>query len=445
MGMKRAPLTLAGRSWRVRAVTCCDGVGAIVPAAPLSRGRMRRTGIRSHLRSNGRGWCHGVAAAWLALLIAGGTARADEPTPLRIGFLGSYSGGAAAFGQETDTAIKIWMQQHGDTVAGRKIVLLRRDTQGQANIVRQEAAELVSRDKVELIAGIALTPEALAAATVSTPAHMPVLIVNAATKSILDHAPYLARFGFTTGQEVAPFGTWAVKHGYKSVYAIYTDYGPGLEAGRVFKKTFTAAGGKIVGEVKPPFTTPDYSPYLQRAKDAHPQAIFIFAPAAGHPVAFLKAYSDAGLNAQNMPVLATGDLTDENEFDQLGDAALGMITVFDYSEAHNSPFNHEFVKAFYAAAPPGMRPEFTAVAAYDVMHAIYNVVAAQGGKLDPDKTMALLKGMHFESPRGPIAIDQNRDIVQNIYIRKVEKIGGELQNVEFDTIPKVNDLGEPVK
>jgi branched-chain amino acid transport system substrate-binding protein len=387
----------------------------------------------------------GVAATGLALLIAGGDAHADQATPLRIGFLGSYSGGAAAFGQETDTAIKIWMQQHGDTVAGRKIVLLRRDTQGQANIVRQEAAELVSRDKVELIAGIALTPEALAAATVSTPAHMPVLIVNAATKSILDHAPYLARFGFTTGQEVAPFGTWAVKHGYENVYAIYTDYGPGLEAGRVFKKTFTEAGGKIVGEVKPPFTTPDYSPYLQRAKDAHPQAIFIFAPAAGHPVAFLKAYSDAGLNAQNMPVLATGDLTDENEFDQLGDAAVGMITVFDYSEAHNSPFNQEFVKAFYAAAPAGMRPEFTAVAAYDVMHAIYNVVAAQGGKLDPDKTMALLKGMHFESPRGPIAIDQNRDIVQNIYIRKVEKIGGKLQNVEFDNIPKVNDVGEPVK
>lgn len=272
----------------------------------------------------------------VALSLGTGIAHADEPVPLKVGFLGSYSGGAAAFGQETDTAIKVWQRQHGEVVAGRKIVFLRRDTSGQANIARQEAAELVTRDKVELIAGIALTPEALAVATVSTPAHVPVLIVNAATTSILDHAPYMARFGFTTGQEVAPFGIWAFKHGYKKVYAIYTDYGPGLEAGRVFKKTFTAAGGEIVGEVKPPFTTPDYSPYVQRAKDAHPQAIFIFAPAAGHPVAFLKAYKDAGLTEDTVQVLATGDLTDENQFEQLGDASLGMITVFDYAEAHNS-------------------------------------------------------------------------------------------------------------
>lgn len=384
-----------------------------------------------------------AALSLAAALAAGGAARADD---LKIGFLGSYSGGAAAFGQETDTAIKVWMQQHGDSVAGRKVVILRRDTQGQANIARQEAAELVSRDKVELIAGIALTPEAFAVATVSTPAHVPVLIVNAATKAILDHAPYLARFGFTTGQEVAPFGIWAVKHGYKKVYAIYTDYGPGLEAGRVFKKTFTEAGGEIVGEVKPPFTTPDYSPYVQRAKDAHPQAIFIFAPAAGHPEAFLKAYTDSGLTEQTVQVLGTGDLTDENQFAQLGDAALGMITVFNYADDHDSKLNHEFVKAFTALAPtPGMRPEFTAVSAYDVMHAIYNVVEAQHGKLDPDKTMALLKGMKFESPRGPIMIDQGRDIVQNIYIRKVEKVNGKLENVEFDTIPMVNDLGEPVK
>ena len=391
---------------------------------------------------------NGVAGLFLAAMLAasGGAAWADEPVPLKIGFLGSYSGGAAAFGQETDTAIKVWMQQHGDVVAGRKIVILRRDTGGQANIARQEAAELVSRDKVELIAGIALTPEALAVATVSTPAHMPVLIVNAATTSILDKAPYMTRFGFTTGQEVAPFGAWAFKHGYKKVYAIYTDYGPGLEAGRVFKKTFTEAGGEIVGEVKPPFTTPDYSPYVQRAKDAHPQAIFIFAPAAGHPEAFLKAYKDSGLTESTVQVLATGDLTDENQFAQLGDAAIGMITVFNYSDAHNSALNKEFVKAFRAAAPtPGMRPEFTAVAAYDAMHAIYNVVEAQHGKLDPDKTIALIKGMHFESPRGPFAIDQNRDAVQNIYIRKVEKVGGQLQNTEIDTIPMVNDRGEQVK
>ncbi len=391
------------------------------------------------------GFTCGTLLALSLLASSAAASWADEPTPLKIGWFGFYSGAAAAGGQETDAAIKVYMQQHGDVVAGRKIEILKRDTQGQADIVRKEAAELVSRDKVELMAGITLTPEAFAAATVSTPAKVPVLIVNAATTSVLTNAPYMARFGFTTGQAVAPFGTWAAKHGYKSVYAIYTDYGPGLEAGRVFKQTYTAAGGTIVGEVKPPFTTPDYSAYVQRAKDANPQAIFIFAPAAGHPIAFLKAYKDAGLDEQHVQVLATGDLTDENSLDQLGDASLGMITVFDYSEAHDSALNRAFVKALYAVAPPGIRPEFGGVAAYDVMNAIYTLVAAQNGIIDPDKTMAIIKGMHFESPRGPIAIDQNRDIVQNIYIRKVEKIDGKLQNVEFDTIPMVNDLGDPVK
>ncbi len=387
----------------------------------------------------------GLPLAALLLASAAAASWADEPTPLKIGWFGFYSGANASGGQETDAAIKVWMQQHGDVVAGRKIVLLKRDTLGQADVVRRQAAELVSSDHVELMAGITLTPEAFAVATVSTPAHVPVLIVNAATTRVLDHAPYMVRFGFTTGQAVAPYGTWAAHHGYKTVYAIYTDYGPGLEAGRVFKKTFAEAGGEIVGEVKPPFTTPDYSPFVQRAKDAHPQAIFIFAPAAGHPVAFLKAYKDAGLTEDRVQVLATGDLTDENQLDQLGDAALGMITVFDYSEAHDSALNRAYVKAFYQVAPPGIRPDFGGCAAYDVMHAIYNVVEAQHGKLDPDKTMALLKGMKFESPRGPIVIDQNRDIVQNIYIRKVEKVGGKLQNVEFDTVPMVNDLGEQVK
>ncbi len=293
-----------------------------------------------------------------ALLLASAAAAswADEPTPLKIGWFGFYSGAYAQGGQEMDAAIKIWMQQHGDVVAGRKIVLLRRDTQGQANIVRQQAAELVSRDHAELLAGLSLTPEAFAIATVSTQARVPVLIVNAATTAVLTHAPYMARFGFTTGQEVAPYGAWAAKRGYKRLYAIYTDYGPGLEAGRVFKETYTKAGGTIVGEVRPPFVAPDYSPYVQRAKDAHPQGIFIFAPAGGHPVAFLKAYQDGGLNADNMPVLGTGDLTDESQFAQLGDAALGMITVFDYSEAHDSALNHAFVASFYKVAPPAFAP-----------------------------------------------------------------------------------------
>lgn len=385
-----------------------------------------------------------LTRAFATLLLLSAAAAAQEP--LKIGLVGSFSGGAAQWGVSVDAAFAAYQKQHGDTVAGRKIEFLRRDTTGpNPDIVRRLVQELISRDKVELLAGIEFTPNALAAAGLSTQAKVPLLIVNAATTEILTNAPYTARFGFTTAQIVTPFAEWAAKNGYKDVYAIYTDYGPGIEAGTAFKKAFTASGGTVVGEVKPPLVSPDYSAYIQRVKDAKPQAIFIFAPAADHPQIFLKAYRDAGLGDMGVKILATGDLTNESVLNNLGDPALGMITTFDYSEAHDSALNREFVKAFYAAAPAGTRPDFTAAAAYDTINAIYKLVEAQHGKIDPERTMAVLKGMRFESPRGPIAIDQNRDIVQNVYFRKVEKVEGKLDNVEFETVPMVDDHGSPTK
>jgi branched-chain amino acid transport system substrate-binding protein len=386
--------------------------------------------------------------AWTALMLLGGipAAAAADEEPLKIGLVGSFSGGAAQWGISVDAAFAAYQKLHGDKAGGRKIEFLRRDTTGpNPDIVRRLVQELISRDKVEMIAGIEFTPNALAAAGLSTRAKVPLLIVNAATTEILTNAPYTARFGFTTAQIVTPFATWAAHNGFKDVYAIYTDYGPGIEAGNAFKKAFTEAGGNVVGEVKPPLVSPDYSAYVQRVKDAKPQAIFIFAPAADHPQIFLKAYRDAGLGDAGVKILATGDLTNESVLPNLGDPALGMITTFDYSEVHDSALNREFVKAFYAAAREGTRPDFTAAAAYDVINAIYKIVDAQHGKLDAEKTMAMLKGMSFESPRGPIAIDQNRDIVQNVYFRKVEKVDGKLQNVEFQTVPMVDDHGQPTK
>jgi len=205
--------------------------------------------------------------------------------------------------------------------------------------------------------------------------------------------------------------------------------------------SFTDAGGNIVGEVRPPLLSPDYSAYVQRAKDSNPQAIFIFAPAGQHPQAFLRAYKDSGLREAGVKILATGDLTDELQLEALGDATLGMYTVYHYAEDHNSALNHQFLSDFYKYAPPHIRADWEAVCTYDVFKALYEVVKAQDGKLDPEKTIALLKGMHFESPRGPIMIDQNRDIVQNVYVREVRKIDGKLQNVEIDTIPMVDDHG----
>lgn len=391
---------------------------------------------------------HGITAAFAfaaAAMLCTAAAQADEP-PLKIGIIGSYTGGAADFGRDVDAAYAAYVKEHGDTVAGRKIEFIRRDTGGpNPDVVRRLVQELITSDKVDLITGMEFTPNALAAASLSTQAKMPVLIVNAATTDILKNAPYMVRFGFTTAQIVTPFAQWAAKNGYHDVYSIYTDYGPGIEAGNSFRTAFTAAGGKILGEVKPPLISPDYSAYVQRAKDAKPQAIFIFAPAADHPPIFLRAFRDAGLADAGVKILATGDLVNESQLGILGDPALGMITTFDYSDAHNSALNHAFVKAFHEASGKNLRPDFTGAAAYDVINAVYKVVEAQHGKLDPDRTIALLKGMSFESPRGPIAIDANRDIVQNVYFRKVEKVDGELRNIEFATVPNVNDHGIPVK
>jgi branched-chain amino acid transport system substrate-binding protein len=384
-------------------------------------------------------------AALVSMAALGGAALADEP-PLKVGLVGSFSGGAAEWGKEVDAAFAVYQKEHGDMAGGRKIEFLRRDTTGpNPDIVRRLVQELISEDKVELLAGIEFTPNALAAAGLSTQAKVPLLIVNAATTEILTNQPYTARFGFTTAQIVTPFAKWAAQNGYRDVYAIYTDYGPGIEAGNAFKKAFTAAGGNVVGEVKPPLVSPDYSAYIQRVKDAKPQAIFIFAPAADHPPIFLKAYRDAGLGEMGVKILATGDLTNEYVLDTLGDPALGMVTTFDYSEAHPSALNKEFVKAMYEQTGGQFRPEFGAVAAYDVINAIYKIADAEHGKIDPDRTMALIKGMSFESPRGPIAIGQNRDIIQNVYFRKVEKVDGKLQNVEFQTTPMVDDHGQPTQ
>ncbi len=372
-----------------------------------------------------------------ALLLAG---RATAQTaPFRIGFMGSYTGISASSGPEFDTAIQLVLRERGDTIAGRKVEILKRDSTGPApDVTRRLAQEFIVRDKVDIIAGIDFTPNALAAASISTQAKMPVFIVNAATTGILAKAPYMARFGFTTAQVATPLAGWCYRSGLRRMFILATDYGPGVEASTVFAKAFTALGGTIVGNIGVPLNSPDFSSYVQRVGDVKPEAVFVFTPAGEQPIILLKALRDSGLLAGGMKFIATGDLTEERVLDQLGDAALGAVTGFHYSEAHDSPKNRAFVKAFYELAPSGVRPNFVACCTYDVFNAVYNVAEAQGGNIDPDKTMALVKGMAFESPRGPVVINAaTRDISQNIYIRRVERVAGKLQNVEIETVPMV--------
>jgi branched-chain amino acid transport system substrate-binding protein len=365
-------------------------------------------------------------------------AMAEQP-PLRIGLVYCFSGSFALAGAEVDAAINLFMKQHGDHVAGRKVEIVRRDTTGPApDVARRLAGELVTREKVDILTGIDFTPNAVAIAAVSTEAKIPVFSMNGGSSVFLPKAPYGARFSFSVPQQAIPLASWAAGNGIKSVYSLVADYSPGLDGEKAFQTEFKRAGGQIVGSVRVPLNNPDFGSYLQRIKEAKPDAVFVFLPSGGGdlPILFLKAFNEAGLPAAGIKILGTGE-TDEVSIDALGDAALGMITASHYSAAHDSELNTAFVRDFEASTGGKQRVSFAAVAAYDTMAAIYKLAEAQGGQLDATKTIELVKGMRLDSPRGPIEIDQSRDIVQTIYIRRVERRNGRLENIEFSSIANV--------
>jgi branched-chain amino acid transport system substrate-binding protein len=303
------------------------------------------------------------------------------------------------------------------------------------------AEELVVEDHVDYLAGVALTPNAVAVSSVSAAAKVPFFIANAATSNIFAKDPYTARFGVTEAQLVVPLAEWALRSGIKTAYIIVLDYGPGLDGGMTFSRTFTAGGGQIVGEVHIPVGNMDYSAYMQRIKDVNPQAIYAFVNADGGGP-FLKAFHESGLAAKNVKVLTTEDMVLDDYLPSLGANALGVISAGNYSSTHDSRLNREFV-ADYEGHFHHAPPNFLSVAAYDCLNAIYLSVAALHGTAPPDKTMSVVRAMKFESPRGPLEIDpQTRDTIQNVYIRRTEMHNGVLQNTEFETIPMVKDPNE---
>ncbi len=381
-----------------------------------------------------------VLFAALAAVMALPAAAQDT---VKIGAILPMSGPFASYGRQIDNGMKLYMKQHGDVVAGKKIEVLVRDDTGPApEITKRQAQELIVKDKVNLLAGFGLTPNGLAVAPLITEAKMPAVIMNAATSIITAKSPYFVRVSMTLPQVTAPMATWALQNGIKKVYVLVSDYGPGYDAEGQFKKTFTAGGGEIVGDVRVPLKSPDFSAYLQRIKDTNPQAVFLFLPAGEQGVAFMKGFHERGLDKAGIKLIATGDISDDSVIDSEGDAALGLITSHHYSDAHKSPLNAAFLKG-YAEIDPQMRPNFMAVAGYDGMALIYAALKKTGGSTDGDKFMAAVKGMKWESPRGPVMIDPaTRDIVQNIYIRRVEKIKGHYYNVEFDTFKAVKDPGK---
>ena len=380
-----------------------------------------------------------VAAIALATLASTGT---DAQT-VKIGIINTMSGPAASLGINIDNGIKLYMKEHEkDLPPGIKLELIRRDDGGpNGELAKRLAQELISRDKVQMLTGFTFTPNAAAVAPLATEARMPMILMNAGTAVISTMSPYIVRFSFTIWQSCLPLGEWAAKNGIKRAYVTVTDYAGGIDAEQAFTTGFTKAGGEIVGSLRTPLQSPDYVPYLQRVKDARPDAVFVFVPAGKDATAYMKAFGDLGLKQAGIKLIGPGDITTDEELPNMGDVALGVMTMQHYSAAATRPANQAFIQAWRREYGPKATPSFMSVAAWDAMAAIFDVVREQKGKIDPDRTIELLKGWKTEnSPRGPIMIDpETRDIVQNEYLRRVERVNGELANVEIDTIPMVKD------
>jgi branched-chain amino acid transport system substrate-binding protein len=363
---------------------------------------------------------------------------------VKIGVIAEFSGPFADYGAQILGGMKTYLKQNGDTFGGKKVEIVVKDTTGAApDIAKRLAQEVITRDQIDILAGFGLTPNALAVAPVSAEAKKPMVIMNAATSVITTRSPYIVRLSHTLPQDTQPIAKWAANNGIKRVFTLVSDFGPGVDAETTFIKAFKAAGGEIVDSVRTPLANPDFAPFLQRIKDTRPEAIFVFLPPGSQTIGFIKGYEERGLKGAGIRIIATGDLTDDGVLQAMGEPTLGLITSFHYSAAHDSPENKAFIKAYVETNGTKLRPNFMACAGYDGMAAIAEALKKTGGSTDPDRFVGALKGMKLMSPRGPIMIDpETRDIVQTVYIRRVEKVDGLLYNVEFDKYPDVKDPGK---
>jgi branched-chain amino acid transport system substrate-binding protein len=376
-----------------------------------------------------------------AALMVASTAHAQQT--IKIGLILPYSGQFADTATQMDNAIKLYVKEHGDTVAGKKLEFIRKDVGGiNPPVAKRLAQELITRDNVDILAGFVLTPNAMAAADISSEAKKFMVVMNAATSIITTKSPYMARTSLTIPQLDQTLGTWAYKSGIRKVYTMVSDYGPGHDGETSFISGFKVAGGEIVGSVRMAVANPDFSAFVQRAKDLNPEAIFVWIPGGAQPGAFTKALAERGMDPKKIKILGQGELTmDDNGLKTMGDAALGIITGFHYGWEHDSPMNKAFVKAYNAEFK--RNPDIYSIGGWDGVHLIYETLKKTGGSTDGEALINAAKGMAWESPRGPISIDpETRDIIQTIYVREVKRVNGQLVNVEIDKIANVKD---PVK
>jgi branched-chain amino acid transport system substrate-binding protein len=381
-----------------------------------------------------------MIAIGIGALAAGAPARpAWADGVVKIGIVVPITGPQGIAGKQIAAAARLYMQLHGDTVAGKKIELIIKDDGGAPDNSKRLAQELVVNDKVAIL-GAGLTPGALAIAPLATEAKIATVVMISGTSFVTERSPYFVRTSFTLGQSSSVIAEWAAKNGSTKTMIVQSDWAPGAEATAVFTEAYTRFGGQVLDTIKVPLADPDFAPFLQRARDAGPDSLFVFVP--NHQAGtFAKQFVERGMDKAGIRLIGPGDITDDYDLPGMGDAVIGTVTAGNYSFYHPSAMNKAYVEAFQKAN--GFRPNFITLGGFDGMHLIYQALAKCDGATDADALVAAMKGMTWESPRGPVSIDpETRDIVQNIYVRKVERVQGELENVEFATFEAVKD---PIK
>ena len=366
---------------------------------------------------------------------------AGAQQPVKIGLIMTYTGQFADAAAQMDNGIKLYMEEHGDTVAGRKIELIRKDTAGASDAAKRLAQEMIVNDNIDILAGFVITPEALTVADLSVEAKKFMVVMNAATSIITTKSPYITRSSVTLPQNCEVLGTFAFQNGARRVFTMVSDYAPGRDAETSFQRAFKASGGQIVDSVRVPMANPDFSAFVQRAKDSGADGVFVFVPGGSQPAALAKVLIERGMTPKSIKIMGQGELADESALKAMGDSAVGIITAFHYDYTHDSAENRRFVAAYNAAFK--RNPDFFSVGGYDGMHLIYEALKKTGGGTDGSGLIDAVKGMKWESPRGPVSIDpETRDIINTVYIRRVEKIDGVVRNVE---IAKFENVKDPVK
>ena len=380
-------------------------------------------------------------ATALALVALSATYSIADDNVFKIGLILPMTGQQASTGRQVEAAARLYMAQNGDTVAGKKIQLIVKDDTTIPDVTKRLAQELVVNEKVNVLAGFGITPSALATAPIATQSKTPMVVMAAATSSITQASPYIVRTSFTLAQAAVAMGDWAPKNGIKKVVTLVSDYGPGIDAEKYFIERLLLNGGQVTESLRVPMRSPDFAPFLQKVRDQKPDALFVFVP-SGAGAAVMKQFLERGMDKAGIKLIGTGDVTDDDQLNDMGDGALNVVTSHHYSAAHPSAMNKKFVEAFQKANK-GMRPNFMAVGGYDGMRVIYEALRASKGQGGGDGLLAAMKGQIFESPRGPMFIDsQTRDVVHNIYLRKVLRQDGQLHNVEFEAIKDVKDPGK---